>query len=58
MELKTYHYYSITDLKKESLDRVQAFNTQQALEYFAKRKQMLEGTFSQLYRIEIYDESK
>jgi len=51
LEYKIYFYYSKRDSLKEPLDRVQAFSKEEALHYFAKRKQMDEQTFLSLYEI-------
>lgn len=56
MEFKAYYYYSISDPKREPIDKVIAADEEGALYYFAERKQLDEFTFIRLYNIEQVNE--
>jgi hypothetical protein len=58
MEFKAYFYYHKNDSKKEAIDKVVALNEQDALHYFAERKQMDEFKFIELYNIEVNEQTK
>jgi hypothetical protein len=58
VEFKTYFYYSKNDGKKEVMDKVKASSKDDAITYFASRKKVEEEVFTNLYNIEIYEETK
>jgi hypothetical protein len=51
-ECKTYYFYSKNDIKKEAIDKTITFCYNDALYYFANRKQMDIPLFISLYNIE------
>jgi hypothetical protein len=59
LEYKPYFYYSKFDTNKEPLDKILTFDYENALEYFANRKQLNKKIFLELYEIvESYGEDK
>ena len=52
LKFNAYFYYSKNDSKKEPIDKVIAMSHEDALQYFAERKQMDEYTFLTLFEIE------
>ena len=58
MKFEPYFYYIKNDSKKEPIDKVVASCKEDALTYFAGRKNMEEKVFTNLYTVEIYDETK
>jgi len=58
MKFKPYFYYAKNDSKKESIDKVITANEEHAITYFADRKKMKEEIFTNLYTVEIYEETK
>jgi len=58
IEFKTYFYYSKHDSKKEAIDKVKVATEEDAITYFASRKKMKVEAFTNLYNVEIYEETK
>jgi len=58
IEFKTYFYYSKHDGKKEAIDKVKVATEEDAITYFASRKKMKVEAFTNLYNVEIYEETK
>jgi hypothetical protein len=58
IEFKTYFYYSKHDSKKEAIDKVKVATKEDAITYFASRKKMEVEAFTNLYNVEIYEETK
>lgn len=58
LNFKPYFYYYKNDSKKEPIDKILAPNENEALIYFSERKQIDEYTFTTLYNIETYEETK
>ncbi len=58
LELTPYFYYCLNDDKKEPIDKVIAYSEENAISYFAERKQIEESVFISLYVVEIYGENK
>ena len=57
-QIKSYCFYSVNDINKEPIDKVLAVSEESALQYFAERKKMDEETFSKLYKVDIYAQTK
>ena len=57
-QIKSYCYYPVNDINKEPIDKVLAISEESALQYFAERKKMDEETFSKLYKVDIYAQTK
>jgi hypothetical protein len=58
MKFEPYFYYVKNDSKKEPIDKVVASCKEHAVTYFAGRKKMEEEMFTNLYNVEIYEETK
>jgi hypothetical protein len=58
IEFKTYFYYSKHDSKKEAIDKVKVATEEDAITYFTSRKKMEVEAFTNLYNVEIYEETK
>jgi|688.fasta_scaffold539266_2 hypothetical protein len=57
LKFKPYFYHSKEDSKQEPIDKIIALSYQDALQYFAEKKQMDEYTFLNLYTL-VEDGSK
>lgn len=55
MDSRTYIYYATIDARKEPIDRVTAPSLDDAVTYFAERKQINKETFTKLYTVEKYE---
>jgi hypothetical protein len=59
LKYKPYFYYSKFDMNKEPIDKILTFDYENALEYFANRKQLKKEIFLELYEIiEFYDKDE
>jgi len=47
-----YYFYSKTDKTKEPIDKINTLDEEEALEYFAKRKNIDKYTFLKIYTID------
>lgn len=52
MEYKHFFFYTKSDLTKEAIDKVLAYDYEGALFYFSRRKKMEQDKFLELYKIE------
>jgi len=50
-EYKPYYYYAKNDPNKEAIDKILAFDFENALMHFASKKQMDERVFLTLFEI-------
>ena len=50
-EYKPYYYYAKNDPNKEAIDKILTFDFENALMYFASKKQMDERVFLTLFEI-------
>ena len=57
--ISPYFYYSKFDYnKKEPIDKVLAFTKENAIEFFANRKNIDINEFNKLYNVEIYAQTQ
>jgi hypothetical protein len=50
-EYKPFYYYAKNDPNKEAIDKILAFDFENAAEYFSNRKQLKLSDFFDLYEI-------
>jgi hypothetical protein len=50
--MNEYFFYSTTDIKKEAISKTKVGSTEEALEFFAKTKQISLDEFNKLFVVE------
>jgi len=56
--MKTFIYYSKTDSKKEVLGKTYSLTLKQAVNRFARRKQLLADVFLEIFVVEEYEKKE
>jgi len=56
--MKTFIYYSKTDLKKEFLGKTYSLTLKQAVNRFARRKQLPADVFLEIFVVEEYEKKE